>query len=370
MKLVEKARIQLICSQPFFASMLLRLNVFEDNTIPTACTNGKEIRYNSEFFNSLTMKQVIFILCHELYHVIFLHHTRRGLRNPRKWNIACDYAINPMLVEAGFEMPVGGLLKDEYKGKSAEEIFSLLPEDSGEDSQSSSIGDVEDFPSDSQAEISQHESKVKQDIVQAVNMAKKLSKGAGTIPDSIERLVGDILNPTIPWRDVLSRFFTERVNNDYSWSQPNKRYLNQGLYLPYLDGQQLGNGKLIMDTSGSTWGMLELFFAEILDIIREFNTPLDLIYADNEVKEDSCQTIYPDDEASILKPTGCGGTDFIPAFEYINSLDEQPSFVVYYTDGECSSFPEEPDYSVLWACTDKNFKPPFGEVVVIQENFE
>lgn len=361
---LKKARVQLILDHPFFASMALRLEYIEDKQIQTAATNGKQIKYNPYFIESLPIKEIACVIAHEVLHICSLHHTRRSNRDSRLWNKAADYAINPLLDCAKLQLPQGALLDSRFQNMSAERIYAKLQEEEtskeDENSNDQGMGAVEDLPvSDNKQET---EAQIKHAMVQAAMVAKS----QGNLPDFIDRMVSEAIQPKISWREALHRFFSEITKNDYTWSKPSTRFLHQGLYLPALENPHLGTTILIVDTSFSiSETMINSFAAEVQEITSVFHIPLTVIYVDTEVQ--GVQR-FDSDEKIILHPIGGGGTDFRPGFEYINSNDLQPETVVYLTDGECYSFPPDPDCNVLWAqFGDFHFNPPFGEVIQVTD---
>ncbi len=108
--LFAKARAALLVNAPFWGVLSLRLAPVEDPSIETMETNGISIRYNPNYVAGLSRSLLRTIIAHETMHCAALHHTRRDGRDPKRWNIACDHAINPLLAEAGFELPDGALL--------------------------------------------------------------------------------------------------------------------------------------------------------------------------------------------------------------------------------------------------------------------
>jgi hypothetical protein len=128
-----KARAALLVAAPFWGVLSLRLAPIEDPLIETMRTDGLSIRFNPGFVAGLSRSLLRSSIAHETMHCAALHHTRRGNRDSRRWNIACDYAINPLLVDAGFEMPEGILLDPAYAGLSAEDIYARLPQDGGDE---------------------------------------------------------------------------------------------------------------------------------------------------------------------------------------------------------------------------------------------
>lgn len=355
---ITKAKLQLILTQPFFATLSLRMQYVDDPSIDTACTNGSSVRYNPHYIDCLTIDEVKGLLAHEIMHVALLHHTRREDRQPSLWNVAADYAINPLLITAGFALPDGHLIDEKFSNMSAEEIYQLLPPKPPNEGAGGGTGDVEDAES---AKMNEEEAEVKQALVQAVLIAQR----QGNLPEHLKRLVNEIIQPRISWQEQLARFLVEIAKNDYTWCKPSSRYLHTGLYMPSLESQEIGKLILLIDTSGSVDDiLLNQFSAEVQQIAVYINTKLVIIYIDTEVQ--SVQEIEPQDDFK-LKPAGGGGTDFRPGFSYIDEHNLNPKAVIYLTDGECLSFPQEPDYAVLWAQFGHfPFIPPFGEVITVR----
>ena len=101
LKKVEKARIHLLLDSPFYATLALELNLVEDNTIfpPTACTDGRTMWFHEKFIEKLSLEQVKTVVAHEILHIAYCHHLRIGTRDHNRWNRACDYSINSILLE-------------------------------------------------------------------------------------------------------------------------------------------------------------------------------------------------------------------------------------------------------------------------------
>src|ERR1017187_4328588 len=128
---LSKAKVILIQTQPFFASILLSLKMIHDDTQPTMATNGDYIKFNQAFLDAMTLNETVFVLAHETLHCIFQHMHRRGKRNAMRWNIAADYLINEILTRERIgDMPKGCLLDYSLtvQGKTTEGIYDLLPE--------------------------------------------------------------------------------------------------------------------------------------------------------------------------------------------------------------------------------------------------
>lgn len=352
---INKAKMGLVMTQPFYASLIFETEFIEDASIKTCCINGKLIKYNPDFFDSLTRDEMIGVFAHEILHVAYLHHTRRGKRNAYKWNVAADYAINSLLLAEKFILPGGRLYDELYEGMCAEEIYRLLPDSDENEDDPGNCGVVQDAPDNTSEEV------IQATIIQASYIAQAQHK----CPEYIKRLIKEGLTPKVNWRDALSQFLSSISKSDYSWLYPNKRYLNFSIYLPGLRSEELGNVILIIDTSGSIDDeMIGQFSAEVQEILSLFKISLTVIYCDDLVR--SVQFLEPD-ESIKLEPHGGGGTDFIPAFTYIEEHELEPCALVYLTDGYCNSFPHAPDYPVLWGIYSfKDFKPPFGDTIRVE----
>ena len=361
---IVKAKVNLILNHPFYATIALKLDYIESKSIDTACTNGKYIMYNPDFIDKLDLDECVFLMAHEIMHVAYLHHTRRQGRNPRKWNIATDYAINEMLVKHGFKMIEGGLLNQAYYQKSSEEIYSLLPNNPDGGSQDpGGCGGVTDADSMTKSELDQLEAETKQLLAQALQNAKR----QGKLSENIDRLITRILQPKINWKEALAAFLINGERSDYSFKKPNSRYIYSGFYLPTLIPEQneLGEICLFVDTSGSIDDeKINQFAAEMQEIVNTFGKGFSVVYIDSEVKGEE---YVGEDDVIKLNPKGGGGTDFIPGFEYLEEQKRKPTCVIYLTDGFCTSFPNPPDYPVLWVLIEETdyFQPTFGETIIM-----
>lgn len=310
---ITKARSGLVLTAPFFASLSLRMRLVEDPTCETMWVDGISMGYNPEFIESLPLDQVKGLICHEVMHIACNHNTRRGQRNHEKWNTACDYAVDPIVEEAGFSQPWESI-DPKYHNWEAEKIFNDLAQGSkdekgesrkggdgqnsdGQDSQNKEqqnhdsgypcgCGEVRDLPGKNGGKASEAEKRqAEQEQKIAVKQAAQIAKSQGALPDSLERLINEMTEPRIPWREVLARFLTENARNDYSWKRPNRRFIHQGLYLPELKNPELGLVALLIDTSGSiSQKDLDDFASEIHGIVAVYQTELIVIYVDAAVQ--------------------------------------------------------------------------------------
>jgi predicted metal-dependent peptidase len=374
----------------------LCLAPIEDASTLTMRTDGVSIRFNPGFVAGLSRAVLRSTIAHETMHCAALHHTRRGARDPGRWNIACDYAINPLLVEAGFELPAGALVDPVYSGLSAEDIYDKLPCDTGDNKTDQDsddrdrkdpggMGGVSDPPgadhgagdpgrsgpqnqpkqsgtlarsaAPSPADLTRQEEAWAIATAQAEATARAMGHGAGDAARAIREQVA----PKVDWRDVLRRYLSAAAKSDYAWTPPNRRHIARGLYLPSLRSETLGPVVVAVDTSGSIDdATLAAFAAEITALLDEAAPEVThVVYCDDAIA--GTETYQPGDVID-LTPRGGGGTAFRPVFGWITGADVQPVCAIYLTDLDGDDFGPAPDYPVLWVSTEKS-RAPFGEVI-------
>lgn len=370
---ISRAFISLVTSEHcFFAQIGLTLKVQEDSRFPTLWTDGKSLGYNPAYVGQLADADLRTALVHEIMHVAMLHPFRLRGRDHRKFNVAADHAVNLSLGDyrdrqggQPFKIPRDWLADPQYKGQSAEMVYSKLPEQPQQDEDGQGQGkpglqpgEVRLYPADSPTEAEAAAADMAQTVMQAAQAA---AIQQGSLPAEIRRLIEDMRTPTVDWRAAL-RAFLHRAQEDYSWKRPARRYLSAGLYLPGRDSERCGPIAVAVDTSGSIGGAtLSAFAAEVNSIMSESRPEsLTVIYCDASINGEPA-TYTPDDGPISLQPQGGGGTDFRPVFGWVDEHDA-PAALVYLTDME-GSFPAfPPDYPVLWAAT-TDHAAPFGQTV-------
>lgn len=421
---ISKQRTALVLDQPFFGALALRLRVIEDASCKTFWTDGEALGYNPAYLGGLNDLETRGVLAHEVLHVANGHCWRQGDRDPKLWNDACDYAINPIVLDAGMLLPKGVLVDARFKGKSAEEIYGILahekrqkekqqgkgkqgggkpdarsgqqaaqqpqaqPGNAAGDSsppQSSnasgantpsanpepgstsdaipSCGEVRQYGGNDKA-LKEADWKV------AVLQAAKAAKMRGSLPGALEAMVTDVVEPIVDWRPILHRFAQESSPTDYSFAMPNRRYLHMGLYLPSLNEPAVGDAVFVRDSSGSVWDETQAQFAAEIITVNSNLQPRRLIVMDCNTRVTQVQVFERGDsvEFDLLPVRGGGGTSFVDPFERLAKEGIRPAFLVYLTDMD-GRFPDEPpDYPVLWASTtplSRAKKAPFGETVEV-----
>ena len=392
---IQKARTALVLDHPFFGSLLFRLKGRESRSIKTMATDGVSLYWNPEFVETLNAATLAGTLAHEVMHPALHHHVRRSGRDPKRWNMACDYAINPLLIDAGLSLPEGVLLNNRFRGMSAEQIYNLLetesesdqgsddeeekPEsggngamgessregDSGEPSAPETeggIGQVLDAPFPDNATPTIEEQVREWDV--AVTQATAAARQAGKVPVGIGRTLEGAAEATVNWRELLRRLWSDTIPADYSWLRPNRRHLWTGLYLPGVVREGAGEVAIAVDCSGSVSArQLRLFEAEARSILEgQRPARVYVLYFDAVVH--NVET-YDAGQRIDLNPVGGGGTEFGPCFEWLNGRGIQPQSLVFLTDLYGSFPPSAPAYPVLWASTGGR-EAPFGQMIPMQ----
>jgi predicted metal-dependent peptidase len=372
----------MIYDHPFFASIVFGMPFIEDTTIPTAATNGLEVRFNPQWIESLTLPEAVFILAHETMHVVFQHCLDIGDKDPKRWNVATDLVINDLLTRGNVgRMPKGGLLDPALviKGNgTAEGVYRCLPTDpEGKDGKgkpgpqagkpgNGPIGEPLDTlhaPSQDEAEVSKIRAETKIKVAQARDAAAQ----AGQLSSDLARLLKELLASETDWKTVLHRFFTERTKDTPSYAKPKRRFLAEDLYLPGLIGEKLGRVVVAIDCSGSVSDeLLAVFSSEVRGLIQDTRpSSVEVIYFDSGVLKTD---VFEQDAEVTIEAVGGGGTAFSPIFKAVNAKDEIPACVVVLTDLQCEDFGLEPHYPVLWASVCKRSRPvPFGEVTLVKQ---
>jgi len=394
---IQKARTTLLLDHPFFGTLLFRLGGKASRSVATMATDGVSLFYNPEFVDTLNAAELAGVLAHEVMHPALQHHTRRYDRNPARWNMACDYAINPILLDAGLTLPMDVLIDNRFRGMSAERIYNLIEEDekqegstgqpesqpgngsgdrekdslqnneAGGEPQAPStpggVGQVLDAP-EPEGESGPSVSEQAREWQIAVEQAETVARVAGKLPAGAVRALEAAQAAKVDWRELLRRAWSDTIPSDYSWMRPNRRHVWSGLYLPGITSEGVGEIAIAVDCSGSVSPrQLGLFEAEIRSILAGQRPRLvHVLYFDAAVQK---VETYQAGQPVSLSPVGGGGTDFRPCFEWVRELCIVPQTLVFLTD-LCGTFPNEvPAYPVIWASTEAR-RAPFGEVVAME----
>lgn len=351
-----KLHIAISFGSAFISTILFSLKFSWDETIPTACTNGVNLKVNPEFFLNLSLLEQVFLLEHESYHVAFMHMARVEQRDFQTWNMATDYVINLMLVDANGVMPKGGLLDRKYRNFTSEEVYQDLlanPPPEAEDF----LPDMEESTSDSDKEI---QAEITDILLKAVTQAK-MSDQAGTVPGEVEIFLDELLNPKLPWNVIMENYMDDFSPDDYSMRRPNRRFY-PAYYLPSLYSEAVGEVAVMIDASGSvTDDQFNQWFAEIYSITAHLN-PSKMTVCDFDTEIRSTNTVTSVDDLMSIKFTGRGGTDISEVMKY--GAKHQPTVMIIFTDGYFDPEDIDPLCPIIWLIHgNESFTSNWGRVI-------
>lgn len=367
-----KARTSLILDHPFFGVLALKLDMHEDPRVGTAATNGRYLKFAPDFVAKLKPKERQGLIAHEVMHCALQHIARRGERDHRTWNAACDFVINGNLVNQGFILPEKACINHDWDDFTAEHVYNILREGAEQMQDYEQMGDVDDAPapggngdSDNDGEkenndertqnvqlTESQQAQIKSDWQIATQQAANAAKMQGRLPADLEKLLSEVLDPQIDWKTMLYKYIHVPVKDDYNWGRANRRFLHSGIILPTLYSHGMGDVAVIVDTSGSiSQDELNQFGGELSGICEDAKPrKVHVFYCDTRVNRHDVFEL--EDYPIKLQAVGGGGTDMQPAFEAIEGLDQTPECIVVLTDMYLDTdHIEYPDCDTLWIST-------------------
>ena len=395
---------ELLRKQPFFGSLVLRLPLRPDPSRETLATDGHEIRYSPQWVAETEAHLIETAMARVVMACALKHHTRRGERDPERWQMASQLVTHALIRDAGFTLPPDAEAWDDL---SVEQAYNRLPTpengDSGDDDDAPSgtagaAGDAAGAPSspdgddddtgdrsnsagaageeagsdvppshdpsgtgevmdagtrggdngdsgDTPVDVAAEEQAWDEAMHQALNIAR----AEGKAPGRVEETVKGAHAGTLDWRTLLRRYMTDAAKSDYSWSLPNRRFIDSGLYLPSIRSEGIETIAVIVDTSGSLpAATLAAFWAELREVAAEIRPERVIVLQVDAALQDAAE-YAPDEFPEDIALKGRGGTDFRPGFEWLAEQSIQPAVCLYFTDMECSRYPEaEPGFDVVW----------------------
>ena len=386
------ARVGLLLKAPFFGNMATRMQLIDASEwCPTAATNGRNFYYNKKFIEKLSVKKLEFLFGHEICHCVFDHFGRVGSRDRQLSNIAQDFAVNQILVDEriGEKITEVKICYDsKYRGLAWEEIYDdlyekaekipmdqlmkqlgdLLDEHINEDG-SGGEGDKEGKggkPGMSKEDAQRIRDEIKEAMVQSAAAA-----GAGKVPAGIQRLIKDMTEPKISWRDLVRQEIQSIIRNDYSFTRPNRKSMHSGAILPGMKEATTIDIGISIDMSGSI-GMEDatVFLSEVKGIVDQYEDfKINLwcfdteIYNHKEFSQDNSEELFE------YEPQGGGGTDFEVNWTFMQENGIQPKKFIMFTDGyPCGGWGDE-DYcdTIFIVKGNTSAEAPFGQTVIYEK---
>ena len=342
---IERCGSRMLMMYPWWASLYLNLIRVETDQVPTMAVDGTHLFFNPEFTMSLSDKECLGVLMHETAHIALVHVSRKKHREHRRWNIACDKAVNAILEQSNIELPkdcvpagpLGELAEELYEKVTPGELEKYFPEDVLE------AGALDTVPGTTDKKMSEKDWR---DV---------LAGSRGLMPDGIARTITEATEPRKDWKEELAKFIHSTCkSNSRTWNRQSRRVAG----LPGWNREIESNIVIVLDTSGSVTGpILSTFLVECRGITSLSGVTAVVMSADAKVH----QVIQPG-EPFPTEWKGGGGTNFIPALKAAEEYE--PNCIIYLTDGD-GTYPKSSQYPVLWALT-KPRAVPFGEEILLE----
>ena len=408
-----KTRVALVWHCPAFAHIFFSMldNAGSKHVamftrdVPIAATDGSNLMLNPDTFFELSLGERIFVCCHEIMHCIWNHiglmhgFMRRGKvsypdgtslpYDQMLMNVATDLVINDCLIESKVGVFNKNWLHDKNYATSMDsaidayrKIFKQHKGKKPGDQPGGGDGppckgkgfDQHLPPGTSQGKDAQEAASSRNEVEWSTQIAAaaNAAKLQGKLPAGLERLLGEILEPKVDWKEKIAALFARKVGSgSYDWRRPDRRLIVRDIYAPGRSGFGAGTVVIAIDTSGSI-GELELnmFFAEMAGILEDVK-PKRLVVMWCDAKVHRVDEIEEASDLVELKKKGApggGGTRFEPVFDEMQKLGlDNVDALVYLTDGY-GSFPKKPpEYVTIWGNISQPgiVKYPFGDVVDI-----
>jgi predicted metal-dependent peptidase len=391
---VEKlitARVGLLLRQPFFGNLATRLQLIDASEwCPTAATDGRNFYYNIDFIKSLSAKQCEFLFGHETLHNVFDHLTRRLDRDPKFFNYACDFAVNQILIDERIGEKIDQVkicYDSKYRGKSSEEIYDDLMKNVkfmsaeellkqlGElldehmdwdadgdprDGESNGDKDGNGAPKYSKEELKKIRDELKEAMVAAAQAA-----GAGRVPVGVQRLLKDLTEPKMDWRQLLRMNIQSILRSNYSFMRPSRKGWHTGAVLPGMLNDETIDICIGIDMSGSIGdAQAKDFLSEVKGIMDEYvDYNIQLWCFDTEVYNYAKFSADNGQDLDSYEIKGGGGTDFDCNYNFMKEQGIEPKKFVMFTDGyPCGSWGDEDYCDTLFIIHgSEDIKSPFGQ---------
>ena len=394
--LVEKlttARVGLLLKAPFFGNMATRMQLIDaSDWCPTAATNGRNFYYNKDFVSKLSVKKLEFLFGHEILHCVLDHFGRCGSRDRQLSNIAQDYAVNQILVDERVGEKINEVqicYDSKYRGMAWEEIYDelydkaekislpellkqlgdVLDEHINEDGSGGKEGDKE---GKGKPGMSKEEAQAIRDQIKEAMIQSAAAAGAGKVPAAIQRMIKDLTEPKMNWRQLVRQEIQSIVRNDYSFVRPSRKGWQTGAVLPGMIPDTTIDVAIAIDMSGSIGDDdARTFLSEIKGIMDQYEDfKITLFCFDTEVY--NCQTITQDNSQDLLEyePMGGGGTDFEACYNFMKEQGIEPKKFIMFTDGYPFGSWGDPDYcdALFIVKGNTSAEAPFGQTVIYEKD--
>jgi predicted metal-dependent peptidase len=389
------ARVGLLLKASFFGNLATRLKLVNaDEWCSTAATDGRNFYYNSRFIKMLRPKEIEFLFGHEVLHCVYDHFGRRGDRDHQLFNIANDYCVNADLIKhrVGEKITTVPCLHDpKYDGMSSEEIYDLLYEkaekidigkllnqmidehlDGEGDEEQDGDGDGNEKEGKGRPKLSAEErQQIKDEIKEAMLAAAATVDGAGNLPAGVKRLIQELTEPQMNWRELLRMQLESTIKSDYTWMRASRKGWHMDAVMPGMKVDPMIDIAVALDASGSiSETMLKDFLGEIQGIMDSFPAyKIHVFTFDTEAYNPAQYDSDNLDDICDYEVKGGGGTDFDAIYNYLKAEEIEPKRLVVFTDGyPFGSWGDENYADTVWILHGTTtIEPPWGQYAYYDE---
>jgi len=377
------ARVGMLLRASFFGNLATRLRLVNaDEWCATAATDGRNFYYNSRFIDMLKPREIEFLFVHDVLNCVYDHFGRRGDRDARLWNVANDFCVNADLKRhrvGEFITSVPCLYDAKYEGKSSEEVYDDLYQnaerisiddlidrmlDEHMDGDGDGDGDGNGDQTGGRPRMSTEERARVRDEIKEAMLSAAQTCDAGNLPLGVKRLIQDLTEPRMDWRELLRMQLESTIKSDYTWLRSSRKGWHVDAVMPGMRNTDMIDIAVAIDMSGSISNAQGRdFLSEIRGIMEAFDSYRIHVFAfDTETynpQQYDSENLNTIDEYDLQ---GGGGTDFDCIFRYLRDHEIEPRKLVVFTDGyPCGSWGDERYCDTVWIIHgDRNPRPPFG----------
>jgi len=189
-------------------------------------------------------------------------------------------------------------------------------------------------------------------------------RAAGNLPSGVKRLLKDLTEPVIGWKELLQQQIQSLAKNDYTWARPSRRGWHIDAILPASKPGEMIDVCIALDQSGSiSEADSKAFLSEIKGIMESFEEYRITIWCfDTEIY--NMQSYTSDNIGDIMEyePQGGGGTDFMANWEFMKEHNIEPKKFIMFTDGvPFGEWGEESYCETVWIIKgNPGCEPPWG----------
>lgn len=411
-KILAYVRNELYLELRFMDIALSALVPKADASLHSFATDGTMLYFSTEQVLRVFKNNAMFLdraYLHSVLHCIFSHLWIGGKRDRWLWHIACDIAVEYTIDGMGKNCTKRILswtreqfyqrLRSQKEGVSAAIIYRMLMDMSAvpEQKEQLTVLEREFYTDDHRYWPKQEDGNAKQQAATAsqkkwdkiARQTRQMQEQRGDETKDGEELLAAQLaaqKGRRSYRDFLQKFAVLREELHSDPDEFDLNYYTYGLKLygnlPLIEPLESRETKkirefvIIIDTSYSTSGeLVEQFLRETVDILLQSDSfftdsVIRILQCDNQVRSDI--VITEKNQLSTFlnqfQVIGGGGTDFRPAFAYVNELVEQGAFknltgLLYFTDGKGIYPKRRPDYKAAFLFLedyDESAVPPWA----------